>query len=1109
MANKKVTELPENTSWNDNDKHYVVTAAGVSKCIRASTIKAAILADVDSSGGGRSHYKGRHSTEANLLIAYPNDDPDAEAGDYAQVGETNSYWERNPTTLEWFDTGDVIDDVELDLYPTLGNNDRAATSGGTKELLDQKAEAVHDHSITETWLTDILANYLLSSQFSSTFWAALKAALQQGSGVTLTKNETTKTVTINAIGGDGDPITIDDVVTEGSGNAVSSGAVYDELQLRINTTDWEEATGDPVILAWGGDYYKKFIITATADIEIDEPTTTRTDAIEGVIKVILSGIDSVNITVPSTFKDGNGRAFPGNVIELTGYEINDEVVIPILKDGGNYKLLVPGADGDSSAPNSFAALTGAARDNADLDSELDQVLQDAKDYTDELVTDAIEGVWDDQGNYDASGDTFPVAADTNPVVAEVKKGFIWTISEPGTLGGEDVVNGQTVRAIIDDPGQTAGNWAISKGSSEIPNASESVPGKAEIGTQTETNDEEDDARIVTAKKLSEKPVYKESYTATQSFAKRSRDTYVDQSANIVLDADFTGAKHGSEKIIFVNGNNSNSLTFTAKYEKIAGSLDFDNSKLNHIYCVYNSYAQKVYYNILQTSRLVSDLTPPTINSSSLNSANKFVDIIFNEGVFTTSGGSGGLVASDFTLTFTQNGGTATACVITSVKRNDSNDESSASALIGGENTIRVFLTITGNTNGSEYISIKIATNTSVYDASGNACLATQTTGNLTLNVADITAPVINAGVMASNSSYIDVVFSEGVFTSAAGGPVTTADLSLTFVQGSGSATNTTISSITTTTGGALVGGESTIRCNLAITGSQNGQETIEIKPASGTAIYDGSGNAMASAETTGPVNLINASYSAEALAVFALMPDALPTSTKNAMAAFIDSQVTVGNWSKIEEFQFYGLNTEANALKGWKGKANATLVNGAIFNTGSNVQTDGVNDHLDTGFTPSTAAVITQNNSQYGVWVKEWNHTASVSKALFGCLDGTRYNQLFEGSSNNLLRTVNSNNSPVSYTGESVFAANSLYCMARGLSTTSILLKNGNVVASDSQTSTGLPTRVLTIGARNNNGSFDSFASAKYICFVACQYTSFAQADFYSNLQTLITALGA
>lgn len=84
------------------------------------------------------------------------------------------------------------------------------------------------------------------------------------------------------------------------------------------------------------------------------------------------------------------------------------------------------------------------------------ILASAQTYADGAVT----NLWKDQGSFDASGNAFPTASNTNPVVSSIKKGFIWTISVAGTIGGQAVNIGDTVRALINSPGQTTANWAI-------------------------------------------------------------------------------------------------------------------------------------------------------------------------------------------------------------------------------------------------------------------------------------------------------------------------------------------------------------------------------------------------------------------------------------------------------------------------------------------------------------------------------------------------------------------------------------------------------------------------------------------------------------------------
>lgn len=85
------------------------------------------------------------------------------------------------------------------------------------------------------------------------------------------------------------------------------------------------------------------------------------------------------------------------------------------------------------------------------------VLSTAQAYTDA----ATVGLLDDRGNYDASVNTFPASGGSGTAGAVVK-GDLWTISVGGTLGGVAVTAGDVVRALVNTPGQTAGNWAVTE-----------------------------------------------------------------------------------------------------------------------------------------------------------------------------------------------------------------------------------------------------------------------------------------------------------------------------------------------------------------------------------------------------------------------------------------------------------------------------------------------------------------------------------------------------------------------------------------------------------------------------------------------------------------------
>ena len=123
-------------------------------------------------------------------------------------------------------------------------------------------------------------------------------------------------------------------------------------------------------------------------------------------------------------------------------------------------------------------------------------------------------------------------------------------------------------------------------------------------------------------------------------------------------------------------------------------------------------------------------------------------------------------------------------------------------------------------------------------------------------------PSIVSGEIAANNSSCKIVFSKPVYSDAAASQtINKDDLNLLFSQNGGDASAASItglyadSGLTTSLSSAT--GYDTVYAKLSITGVPTGAETIEIKPASGSTIYDASGNAMPDTETTGALSLYN------------------------------------------------------------------------------------------------------------------------------------------------------------------------------------------------------------------------------------------------------------
>jgi hypothetical protein len=100
-------------------------------------------------------------------------------------------------------------------------------------------------------------------------------------------------------------------------------------------------------------------------------------------------------------------------------------------------------------------LSNKATDFSTVNNTLYPSVQAVKTYADSLVV----GLLKDCGNWDASTNAFPTTGGSGTGGA-VKKGNMWYVSVAGTLGGVAVNVGDSFRALVDAPGQTAANWAV-------------------------------------------------------------------------------------------------------------------------------------------------------------------------------------------------------------------------------------------------------------------------------------------------------------------------------------------------------------------------------------------------------------------------------------------------------------------------------------------------------------------------------------------------------------------------------------------------------------------------------------------------------------------------
>lgn len=147
---------------------------------------------------------------------------------------------------------------------------------------------------------------------------------------------------------------------------------------------------------------------------------------------------------------GGGGSMPALVTTLaavTALDTTHPVAASAIFELGQY--FVEDVVGGITAESIGADVSGAAT----------AAETNAKSYADGLVV----GLWKDQGNFDASGGTWPADEDTIGEVA-ILAGFLWKVSIGGTLTGGVIVNvGDTLRALVDYASDAANQWAVTEG----------------------------------------------------------------------------------------------------------------------------------------------------------------------------------------------------------------------------------------------------------------------------------------------------------------------------------------------------------------------------------------------------------------------------------------------------------------------------------------------------------------------------------------------------------------------------------------------------------------------------------------------------------------------
>ncbi|MFC5470865.1 S-layer homology domain-containing protein [Cohnella suwonensis] len=252
-------------------------------------------------------------------------------------------------------------------------------------------------------------------------------------------------------------------------------------------------------------------------------------------------------------------------------------------------------------------------------------------------------------------------------------------------------------------------------------------------------------------------------------------------------------------------------------------------------------------NVGSTANVLVDTTAPTINSVAVPNA-----ATYNTGD-----------SLDFTVNMSKNV-TVTGIGTPQLEINIGGTNRTAfliSGTLSNINALQFSYTVQAGDHDNDGIAIGALSlnGGSMEDAIGNdADLTLNNVGNMSGVLIDTTAPTIAGHTLGNGNAYVDVMFSEAVFTTSNGsGAMTSSDLRLNFARNGGGATSVTLHSLKKTDGGDLTGGETAIRVMLDVTGIPTGDETIEVVPADSASIYDLAGNAVEGSQSSGTVTLLD------------------------------------------------------------------------------------------------------------------------------------------------------------------------------------------------------------------------------------------------------------
>ena len=467
---------------------------------------------------------------------------------------------------------------------------------------------------------------------------------------------------------------------------------------------------------------------------------------------------------------------------------------------------------------------------------------------------------------------------------------------------------------------------------------------------------------------------------------------------------------------------------------------------------------------------IVDQTAPAITGTTVASNNESIAVTFSEAVYNTSGGSGALEASDFTLTLS--GGTATLASAT------------PSSFSSSSNTYTLGLSLSGTPNGSETITVVPSSSTAIYDAVGNAASTSQSNNTVTLN--DKTVPTLSSVSIASNNSTSTLAAVGDNVTLSFTASETISTPVVTFVSGGAAITDTSVTYVNTTgnTWIAVYTTESSdttgsVTYSIAFSDSA-GNAGSAVTSGGGSVTFDKTAPTVTSVSTTADnQSLVSITDNITVTFSEAMEPSYITTSTSDTYCSG-SIQVSSANFSSGSCVQMSSAPASSNSNRTFTldpydnltvGSTYLTRVTTGVKDTAGNAMSSQYDN--STGFAivdltaPTVSSVSTSADNQSSVAITD-NITVTFSEAMDTTYvttntDNTSCYGTLGVSSDNFSSCIQMTSSPSSSSDNMTFTLDPSDNLTVGTTyftrvTTGVKDAAGNALSSQYETSSGFVT---------------------------------------------------